>query len=105
VFVLPSHREGTSKVVLEAMSTGRAIITTDAPGCLHLVTQDSGMVVPVGDAKALANAMRTLARDAAQRTRMGECARAMATARFDAADVNAVCLRALTGEGFIAAHR
>lgn len=105
VFVLPSHREGTSKVVLEAMATGRAIITTDAPGCRNLVTQDSGMVVPVGDAKALANAMRALAHDASQRARMGEGARAVATARFDAAEVNAVCLRALTGEGFAAAHR
>ncbi|MEY4769523.1 MAG: hypothetical protein RIQ40_263, partial [Planctomycetota bacterium] len=95
----------TSKVVLEAMATGRAIITTDAPGCGHLVTHENGIVVPVGDAQALTNAMRSLARDAAQRARMGEGARAMATARFDAADVNAVCLRALTGEGFVAAHR
>jgi hypothetical protein len=49
--------------------------------------------------------MRSLARDASQRARMGEGARAMATARFDAAEVNAACLQALTGEGFVAAHR
>ena len=97
VFVLPSHREGTSKVVLEAMATGRAIITTDAPGCGHLVTHENGLVVPVGDVQALANAMRTLARDAAQRVHMGAGARAVATARFDAAEVNAACLRVLTG--------
>jgi glycosyltransferase involved in cell wall biosynthesis len=97
VFVLPSHREGTSKVVLEAMATGRAIITTDAPGCGHLVTHENGVAVPVGDVQALANAMRTLARDATRRVRMGEGARTVATARFDAAKVNAACLRALTG--------
>lgn len=33
VYVLPSYREGTPRTVLEAMSMGRAIITTDAPGC------------------------------------------------------------------------
>ena len=33
VYVLPSYREGTPRTVLEAMAMGRAIITTDAPGC------------------------------------------------------------------------
>ena len=35
--VLPSFREGTSKVLLESLSCGRPIITSDAPGCSHLV--------------------------------------------------------------------
>jgi len=96
VFVLPSHREGTSKVALEAMSTGRAIITTDAPGCGHLVADGNGIAVPVGDVQALAEAMQSLARDAQRRAQMGERARAMAVSRFDAAQVNAICLQALT---------
>ena len=99
VFVLPSHREGTSKVALEAMATGRAIITTDAPGCGHLVANGHGIAVPVGDVQALAEAMRSLARDAQRRAHMGERARAMAVSRFDAAQVNAICLQALTVAG------
>ena len=97
VFVLPSHREGTSKVTLEAMATGRAVITTDAPGCGHLVADGNGIAVPVGDVRALAAAMQSLARDALGRVQMGERARAVAVSRFDAARVNALCLRALMG--------
>src|SRR5690606_21287045 len=37
VYVLPSYREGTPRTVLEAMSTGRAIITTNVPGCKETV--------------------------------------------------------------------
>jgi len=37
VHVLPSYREGTPRLVLEAMSMGRPIITTDAPGCRETV--------------------------------------------------------------------
>ena len=37
--ILPSHREGTPKILLEAMSVGRPIITTDAIGCDHLIDE------------------------------------------------------------------
>jgi glycosyltransferase involved in cell wall biosynthesis len=58
VYVLPSYREGTSRAVLEAMSMGRPIITTDAPGCRAPVADgDNGLLVPVRDAQALAGAM------------------------------------------------
>lgn len=58
VFVLPSYREGTPRTVLEAMATGRAIITTDAPGCRETVTDgDNGFLVQPRSADALAAAM------------------------------------------------
>ena len=58
-FVLPSYREGTPKTVLEAMASGRAVITSDAPGCREAVEHEkSGLLVPVRDVCALAAAMR-----------------------------------------------
>lgn len=58
VYVLPSYREGTPRTVLEAMSMGRAIITTDAPGCRETVINgETGYLVPVGDAEAVAEKM------------------------------------------------
>ena len=96
VFVLPSHREGTSKVMLEALSTGRAVITTDAPGCREPVAPGvNGLLVPVGDARALAVAMRRLAGDRAMVERMGAAGRALAERRYDARRVDAAILDSL----------
>jgi glycosyltransferase involved in cell wall biosynthesis len=56
--VLPSYREGTPRSVLEALSTGRPIITTDAPGCRETVIHNkNGLLIPIKDSVALANAM------------------------------------------------
>lgn len=61
VLVLPSYGEGTPRSVLEAMSMGRAIITTTAPGCKETVRdQVNGFLVPVKDAQALAEALQRL---------------------------------------------
>jgi glycosyltransferase involved in cell wall biosynthesis len=96
VFVLPSHREGTSKVMLEAMATGRAVITTDAPGCGEAVgAAEFGAVVPVGNVTALAEAMVRLGSDPARLAELGSLARAAAEARFDARGVDSIVLRAL----------
>jgi glycosyltransferase involved in cell wall biosynthesis len=95
VFVLPSYREGTPKSTLEALATGRPVVTTDAPGCRATVEHGvNGLLVPVRDARALAAACRSLADDAALRARMGEASRARA-ARFAATTVNATIMRAL----------
>ena len=57
-FVLPSYREGTPRSILEALSTGRPIITTDSPGCRETVIHGkNGLLVPVKNATALAKAM------------------------------------------------
>ncbi len=72
VFVLPSYREGTPRTNLEAMAVGRAIITTDAPGCRStVVDRQNGLLVPVADADALAAAMLDLADDPVCVRKMG----------------------------------
>ena len=63
-YVLPSYREGTPRSTLEALSTGRPIITTDAPGCRETVIhKKNGLLVPVKDPIALANAMISLIKE------------------------------------------
>ncbi|MDG1997430.1 MAG: glycosyltransferase family 4 protein [Emcibacteraceae bacterium] len=58
VYVLPSYREGTPRTVLEAMAMGRAIITTDAPGCRETVVDgENGYLVPVKSVDLLAEKM------------------------------------------------
>jgi glycosyltransferase involved in cell wall biosynthesis len=60
--VLPSYREGLSKVLLEALAMGRPIITTDTPGCQETVQPGkNGFLVPVKSAQALARAMESAA--------------------------------------------
>lgn len=60
-YVLPSYREGTPRSVLEALSTGRPIITTDVPGCRETVIHNkNGLLVPAKDTLALADAMINL---------------------------------------------
>ena len=59
VFVLPSYREGTPRTVLEAMSIGRAIITTNAPGCRETVVPNkNGFLVSIKNPEELSKAMK-----------------------------------------------
>lgn len=96
VFVLPSHREGTSKVMLEAMAMGRSIVTTDAAGCGHLVDAGRcGRAVPVADPRALAHALVACANDPAWRETAGAAARVHAERRFDARVVDRTVLDAM----------
>jgi glycosyltransferase involved in cell wall biosynthesis len=85
VFVLPSYREGTSRATLEAMAMGRAVITTDAPGCRGTVIDgESGLLVPVADSAALVRAMLRLAAAPEETARMGRRSRALAEEHYDA---------------------
>jgi len=57
-YVLPSYREGTPRSTLEALATGRPIITTNVPGCRETVVhKKNGFLVPPKNATALAQAM------------------------------------------------
>jgi glycosyltransferase involved in cell wall biosynthesis len=83
IVVLPSYREGLPKVLVEAGACGRAIVTTDVPGCRDAIEPDvSGLIVPVRDVAALAAAIRRLIEDADLRGRMGAAGRALAEREF-----------------------
>ena len=103
VFVLPSYREGTPKSVLEAMSCGKAIITTDAPGCRETAMEGkNGFLVPVKDDKAIAEKMLFLFRNPDICEQMGNASRQIAEQRFDVRLVNQVILRTMRiGNGII----
>lgn len=82
--VLPSYREGLSKSLIEAAACGLPLVTTDVPGCREVVTDGvDGLLVPVRDAAALADAIARLQDDPALATRLGVAARARALAEFD----------------------
>jgi glycosyltransferase involved in cell wall biosynthesis len=69
--------------LIEAAACGRAIVTTDTPGCRDLVRDGvEGLLVPPGDVQALAAALRRLATDVALRQRLGAAARARAVSEF-----------------------
>lgn len=96
VLVLPSYREGTPRSVLEAMSMGRAIITTDAPGCREtIVDGEQGFLVPVRDSAALTQAGLALVDDVALVQRMGAAARQRIEQLYDARAVAAHMLDTL----------
>ncbi len=96
VFVLPSYREGTPKSVLEAMSCGKAIITTDAPGCRETVMEGkNGFLVPIKDDKAIAEKMMFLYRNPDICEQMGKASRMIAEQRFDVRIVNQIILHTM----------
>ncbi|PRB75463.1 glycosyltransferase family 1 protein [Pseudomonas sp. MYb185] len=81
--VLPSYREGLPKVLLEAAACGRAVVTTDVPGCRDAIDPGvTGLLVPVKNVIALADAMQKLIEDSALRQKMGAAGRAMAEREF-----------------------
>ncbi len=93
IVCLPSYREGLPKVLIEAASCGRPIVTTDAPGCREIVRHDeNGLLVPVRDAAALADAIRTLLDDPALRLRMGARGREIVKQEFTVDHVVAATL-------------
>ena len=94
VFVLPSsYREGTPRSILEAMSMGRAIITTDAPGCRETVrNEDNGLLVPICSVDELVKAMLKFVENGELVQRFGQRSREIAEEKYDVHKVNQVML-------------
>lgn len=94
VYVLPSYHEGLPRTVIEAMAMGRAIITTDAPGCRETVIKGkNGYLVPVRDAEALAMTMQYFIDEPENLKKMGCCSRKIAEEKYDVHKVNGFMLR------------
>ncbi len=88
LFVLPTYREGFPTVVLEAAAVGLPTVTTTATGARDAVVDGvTGLLVPVGDATALGEALTRVLLDDALRTRMGRAAHARAEQEFGQARV------------------
>jgi len=85
VVVLPSfYREGVPRSLLEAAAMEKAVITTDAVGCREAVEHGrTGLLVPIKDATALANAMKKMLENPDMRSRMGREGRRRVKEQFD----------------------
>jgi glycosyltransferase involved in cell wall biosynthesis len=84
VLVLPSYREGFPRAPMEASAMGVPAVVTDIRGCREAVEHGvNGLLFPVGDSEALADAVLQLLRDDERRKAMGAAGRKMAEERFD----------------------
>jgi glycosyltransferase involved in cell wall biosynthesis len=96
ICVLPSYGEGTPGSVLEAMAMGRAVLTTDVPGCRETVQGErNGLLVPAHNARALADAMVRMLVESQRLGPMGRQGRLIAEERFDVHAVNRTILGAM----------
>jgi glycosyltransferase involved in cell wall biosynthesis len=94
VYVLPSYSEGTPRTVLEAMATGRAIITTDAPGCRETVIEGlNGFLVPVKDVEGLVGKMIWMLENPDKAKSMGVESLKIAREKYDVEKVNQEIIR------------
>jgi glycosyltransferase involved in cell wall biosynthesis len=93
IVCLPSYREGLPKSLLEALSCGRPIITTDVPGCREVCNDGvNGLLIPARDSIALSHAIKKLALNQDLRQEMGRAGRVRAESEFSNAIVCAQTL-------------
>lgn len=89
VFVLPSYGEGTPRSVLEAMSIGRPILTTDVPGCRETVIEgENGFLVQHKNTKSLAEKMIWFIENKTKIEAMGDCSYFYCEKKFEVSKVN-----------------
>jgi len=92
-FVLSSNEEGLGIVILEAMASGLAVVSTNCGGPATAITEGrTGFLTPVGDAKALGQAMEKLIVDPSLRQQMGIEGRRVAEDRFSLAAAGQIFL-------------
>ena len=83
IICLPSYREGLPKALIEAAAAGRAVVTTNVPGCRDaIINGETGVLVPVKDAKKLADALQGLVLHPQERIAMGKAGRLLAEQNF-----------------------
>ena len=82
-FVFPSRADTLPLVILDAMASGLPVVATPVGGIPYQVTPDTGLLVPVDDAAALASAMDLLSADSHRRRALGEGGRRRAREIFD----------------------
>lgn len=88
IAVLPSYREGFPKVLIEAAASGRAVVTTDVPGCRDAIIPDrSGLLVEVRNVASLVQAIQTLFDNPDRMLAMGAEGRRLAERAFDVREV------------------
>lgn len=88
IVALPSYREGFPKTLIDAAAAGRAIVTTDTPGCRDAIVNGvTGLLCPVRDEIALADEVDRLILDRSLCIRMGVAGRAHAEKNFDVDEV------------------
>lgn len=81
--VLPSYREGLSKVIIEAAASACPVITTDAPGCRDaVIDEETGYIVPVGDSEQLATRIEMIVTDDYLADRLGRGGLALVRREF-----------------------
>jgi glycosyltransferase involved in cell wall biosynthesis len=101
IIVLPSYREGLPKTLIEAAACGRAVVTSDVPGCRDAIEPGvTGVLVPVRDASALADAIQFLIENSQLRKKMGYLGRALAEREFaveKVVDIHLMIYRELMG--------
>ena len=79
IICLPSYREGLPKALIEAAAANRAVVTTDVPGCRDaIIPNKTGLLVPVRNSEALANAIQYLIENSEKRQSMGRAGRKLA---------------------------
>lgn len=96
VYVLPSYREGVPLSVLEAMSTGRAILVTDVPGCRETVENGkNGFAVEPYNAEALAEKMSWMIENPGKVKEMGNNSLVIAKEKFEVSRVNSLIMETM----------
>src|SRR5699024_7238042 len=97
IFVLPSYYpEGVPRSILEAMSMGRPIITTNSPGCRDTVVDEkNGLLVDSKNYKALVNKMIWMIKNPSKVNEMGYESRKIAMKKYDVNNVNKIMLNKL----------